>query len=504
MALKLLIADDEYFIRQRIKKTIPWEELGLTLSGEAENGEQALELMANDPADIVLLDIKMPRLTGIEVAKEISLKYPFTNIVILSGYNDFFYAQTAIRYGVKDYLLKPASKEDLTRTLCSCIDSIRQAKSESRSLSKYYHYEKCLAISGVLSNTLSLDDLREMYPEFKQISYTLYVSIYLTGNPEEALHQLVDLMREFGYHCEYAKESDYIFVLQMFFYEKKEIPHIGTFFTDFLNGQTEYCFLYIGKLFPIAEDWTPYYKRSLHRLISRYFTRIPDLLLEQDTTDSNLAFLDLLKIRQTMLSILNSCDESAFFQEIEELFSVIYEKHCEMHLSLVLMELFTIYQNYYQIPERLVISINDFVVDMLEEGYDLESLKAGVIAYGLQCMKKNDAIPSNVMLCKKLARYMEEQYKVADLSVALMADVFQLNPSYLGSIFKSVYNMSILQYLTHLRLEAAKNLLVENRLKVFEVAEAVGYSDVFYFSKRFKKAYGYSPKDYQQTAVHES
>lgn len=115
----VMIADDEYFIRQRIKKIIPWDELALNFIGEAENGQEVLSLLAKGKTDIILLDIKMPRLTGIDIAGYIQQTYPQTKMIILTGYNDFEYARTALRCGVIDYLLKPVNNEYLIKTLAA-------------------------------------------------------------------------------------------------------------------------------------------------------------------------------------------------------------------------------------------------------------------------------------------------------------------------------------------------------------------------------------------------
>ena len=115
MSLKLLIADDEYFIRQRIKKIIPWEKLNLIFAGEAENGQQVIDHLEKEPVDLLLLDIKMPHMNGIETARYIKEHFPSVHILILSGYNDFEYARTAIRYGVKEYLLSLIHISEPTR-----------------------------------------------------------------------------------------------------------------------------------------------------------------------------------------------------------------------------------------------------------------------------------------------------------------------------------------------------------------------------------------------------
>ena len=124
MQLNVVIADDEYFIRKRLIKLIPWEELNLSLAGEAEDGLQVLELIENNRIDIILLDIEMPQMTGLDAARRLSTLSPHTKIIILSGFNEFTYAQDAIKCGDTDYLLKPVEAVTLIDTLSRCIASV--------------------------------------------------------------------------------------------------------------------------------------------------------------------------------------------------------------------------------------------------------------------------------------------------------------------------------------------------------------------------------------------
>lgn len=117
MALKFLIIDDEYLVRERLKHIVNWEAEGFILCGEAENGELAIELIKKVNPELVIVDINMPKLTGLEVAGIISEDKMNTKVVILSGYNDFEYARSAIRFGVYSYLLKPVNKEELLETI---------------------------------------------------------------------------------------------------------------------------------------------------------------------------------------------------------------------------------------------------------------------------------------------------------------------------------------------------------------------------------------------------
>ena len=174
MKINVIIADDEYFIRQRIKKIIPWEKLGLTFCGEAENGKQVLDLLENKPADILLLDIKMPQMDGIETARYITEHFPHIHMIILSGYNDFEYARSMLRYGGKEYLLKPVSPEELEKALADCIHSVLQNRRKETILRLYQEYKKTQELESVRNNTLSWNEFCTIYPEFSEYRHSLF------------------------------------------------------------------------------------------------------------------------------------------------------------------------------------------------------------------------------------------------------------------------------------------------------------------------------------------
>lgn len=181
MSLKLLIADDEYFIRQRIKKIIPWEKLNLTFAGEAENGQQVIDHLEKEPVDLLLLDIKMPQMNGIETARYIKEHFPSVHMLILSGYNDFEYARTAIRYGVKEYLLKPVAAEELERALSECIQAIHFEEQTRHTLKHYEHFHLCSMLANIRDGVLSYSDLCVQHPEF-EIWHTASIAVSMFRN----------------------------------------------------------------------------------------------------------------------------------------------------------------------------------------------------------------------------------------------------------------------------------------------------------------------------------
>lgn len=496
MSINLLLADDEYFIRQRLKKIIPWTALNLNFVGEAENGQEVLDAFKKHTIDILILDIKMPKMTGIQAAEYIHTNYPMVKIIILSGYNDFEYARTAMHYGVTDYLLKPVDEISLKVSLEDCIKKINAANLQHMKMQKYYHYEKCTALANVQNGTLDIASLYSDYPEFKQITHSLYIGIYIFDETEETIHLFVNHLREARLQCEYSQETEYIYVVQIFFISGQTLQIADNILAEFAQNERQGFFLSAGNQFPLSENWQPHYKQLLDSLNQRYFSKgIHSVSMYEPPTES-IYIAELPKIRQNVTLFLNNQDEQGFCSYVEELFDFLAIHQNSNYLYSLVMELFMTYHIYYHVPKNQSQNISEFISSILDEEYILENLKNTTVQYGLQCIKNADASPSDVALSKKLMTYIQEHYKVPDLTVAKLADVYQLNPSYMGTIFKKVNNLSILQYITNVRMEISKLLLESNQYKIAEIAEMVGYSDVFYFSKRFKKSYGCSPKDY--------
>lgn len=501
MSLKLLIADDEYFIRRRIQKIIPWEKLNLTFAGEAENGQQVIEHLEKEPADLLLLDIKMPQMNGIETAKYIKENFPCVHIIILSGYNDFEYARTAIRYGVKDYLLKPVSAEELERALSECIRFIRSEHQTRHTLEHYEHFHLCSLLANIRDGLIPYSELCSQYPEFSKFTHTTYCSIYVSEQSHDAALKLAEHLRTHDFTCEYMQESESVYILQIFFSTEEEVGHIGSCFTEFISGQDRYSFLYIENYFPVTADWKPYYTRTLHLLTERYFSPESNICLRYSHPKCADFFDELQKIRKQLILILNSQNETSLTEYIDSLFLSIGQKKSSDYLTLVIHEIFVVYHIYFHIPENLAEPITEFTASILDTEYSLPNLKSEVLFYGLQCLQKTETIPSDIALCHRIMDYIGENYTDSGLSVSQIAATFQMHPSYLGSVFKKVQKSSILQYISDIRIHAAQQLLKEGTMKISDVAEATGYSDVYYFSKKFKKHCGCSPKEYAATVL---
>lgn len=496
MKLSLMIADDEYFIRQRLKKVIPWEELDLVFAGEAENGKEVLDRIAATPVDILLLDIKMPKIDGIDVAKHIYENCPMTKVIILSGYSDFSYAKSLMRYGAMDYLLKPIDPESLTSTLSECTQRILNAKEQYRQLQKYHHSEKCSNISGVLNGHMDIKQLLSQYPKMCEKKYSLYIGVFINDESLISINKLMALLHQAQIECEYFKELDYCYMIQVFIENKETITQIKTLLGHFLNDSQYYCLLTISEVFRLHDSWIEYYTLALHLLNQRFFHPESCILTEYKEAPFENAQSALSKIRRNILFYLNGQDTRGFQDYVEALFEQIKRKKNVDFMYLVVTEILLTCTIHFKIQTVSTHGIRQFVYMVIDEEYMLENLKDTVISYGLNCVDLTKAAPSDLAISKKIIAYIAEHYKEADMSVARLADIFSMNISYMGSLFKKVNNQSISQYIMTLRMETSQRLLETNQYKICEIAEMVGYTDAFYYSKRFKKFFGYSPKEY--------
>lgn len=179
LLIRVLIADDESIVREGLKYIVDWAVLGFSICGEASNGEDALEKIKDLRPDLVLLDIRMPRLSGTELIEKARDNGYTGEFIILSGYSEFKYAQTAIRYGVSFYLTKPIDEEELEKALRSIREKIRQQADKEHSFRQYISRAKAPVLTELLQGQEpdpAIDYLQMglLHPVYQVVIYEWY------------------------------------------------------------------------------------------------------------------------------------------------------------------------------------------------------------------------------------------------------------------------------------------------------------------------------------------
>ena len=501
MSYNVFIADDEYFIRQRLKKIILWDEWNLNFCGEGENGQDVLNYLSKNSVDIVILDIQMPIMSGLETATYIRDHYPNTKTIILSGYNKFEYMRAAIRACTFDFLLKPITQENLFHVLSDCITTIDKEKLQKDKLDKTSHYNINVSLIKVRKNLISYSDFLKEFPEFGKYKYSLFIGLYTQYYTHSKALELKALLQELGMYCEFVQESENIYTIQCFLETKKPISSLGSKLIQFVNTTTEYIFLSLNNVFSVNDNWDSFYYSVVKGLGHRFFSKCSNINVENTISNVYNFSKPLTSIREKIINKLQTQNKKEIIEYIDDWFDIINKEKNPTLLQYFVNEILLAIHLHYNIPKDLYEPVSSFCNNIIDEEYSLDALKGMIISLCEQCINQSEVLPSDKLLARKVAQYIDDNYTTADLCVSNISDVLGFNASYIGTIFKNTYNISILQYITKVRMKHATELLAENKYLISNVAEMVGYSDVYYFSKRFKKIYGVSPKEYANKSI---
>jgi two-component system, response regulator YesN len=413
----LLIIDDEPTVIQGLVHDISWEELGFGDVLSAGNGSQALEILRNKRVDIVISDIRMPELDGLQLAKQVYQNWPFARLIILSGYDLFSYAQEAMKYHVFRYLTKPTPYPILVECVAAALND---QKSQT---DRMEHAENLM------------ERLARLIP---LVTRNMLQKIIVDGEDLTA--------SEWGELREYIPFADNnTAVLQVFLRSgKQQVPDIEWLREQaFVQTQTkEFEMLYI-----------PLLMEGSLLLVSVW----------EDTLTAGM----LLDHWQKMADLLFPVDEHSC--TVQVVFS----------------------------PVHLLSESGDTYVKLIEICRKKSSGKQEQVVLS-GAWDRMDLRPHQMVIeAKKIIEHNLEQ----DFSISELAEKLHLHPGYISSLFRDSESVSLQQYIIRRKIEHAADLLREPGARVFEVAQRIGYSSPYHFSRIFKKIKSVSPKDYQRGAA---
>lgn len=533
--LKVIVADDEEKICQLILKLVDWESLGMEVVGTAANGLEALEKIRQLVPDVVITDIRMPGCDGMEMIRQAKQVNGSTEFVIISGYRHFEYAQTAIKYGVSDYLLKPIKKEELTSTLQKIreryLEKTEQLTFEERVrlvLKNDAGRLRTSYFSGILypksrgQESLTLDEINNQYHySFRPGCFQMICIKFdrIPSRDQKSLEFLADktsqladqVIREFCHDFELYVESSYVYMLLNYQEEeKKAVRHQIKSMLDgliVLESIMEGLRVTIGagdavnSALQIRQSLRTSRWRVEQRLISGAGTVIDcevqetaDLAESQLFYDFNAAMtkaLESLETEQVHL-VLQKLKRGLLDRENITGHEVLQmsKEVCNLYLFCMKNQKITL-ENESGFVERYNTGADDCdSVDALF-GFLTAEIE-GSFSKAAQQKKQEDNRP--IRTAKK---YMKEHY-MEPITLEDVSAMAGFNPTYFSSLFKKETGSSFLEYLSGVRMDEAKRLLRETGIPVAVVCEHVGYSDVKYFTKAFIKYTGLKPNEYRK------
>jgi len=507
--LKVAIIDDEYYFRQSLKSIIPWEDLDLELCGEANNGEDALELIQDTKPDLALVDINMPIIDGIELSSILKEKGIPTKIIIITGYSEFEYAQKAIRLGVNNYLLKPIVKEELITTITIIKDRILLEKKNTENIAQILRNR---LLKRLLKGNIS-DEYEDLLQYAESINLNLnegeFQVIILDINNKDNIeneifelfiHNTDDLIPAFVL----IDDSDLsVLILQIpdsKKFDNKYIKHSVALVGNDLK-EKHHCLVAggIGRLYNGPDGISLSYNEALIALKKRMIIGNQSVILFEEENENKLnRNLFSLEIKQSLFRELRIKNDSEVKALVKNLFSKLKEQKANEKLIRIyaynLMLCAIEFCNEFEQLQGEIEEINNTLID-IEGITQIEELEVFIFNKFFIIMKSlsdlNDRKSDNLIY--KMKAYILENVFDSLFNIQMISDHFSMNYHYTCSLFKNETGQTINDFITEIRMMKAKEYLKQEDQNVSSVAFLCGYRDQYYFSRVFKKYFGLPP-----------
>lgn len=535
--IKVFLVEDEMVIRRGIKNSIDWEKEGYIFCGEASDGELAYPMIIKEKPDILITDIRMPFMDGLELCKLVKKELPNIKILILSGYDEFDYAKEAIRLGVTEYLLKPISSGKLLEALNGVSESIRREKEDKDLVRKYMEemrenteHEKQKFFEQMIAGNLSMADALETGKKYEMnLSAGMYNLLLFRFTLGEENRKSGELLGEAEYAIEKLTERlEYVFEFQrgvegwafllMADNEEQMSERVKELSKDLEEIMKNYSTIaYFGgigqpvaRLRELEESF-----REAERALAARFTMelnriisVEDIRMAQnvDTLDDIeiTSFGEIEKARTMLEKFLNNGAED----EIDEFVDVYINELPEENLKSVLMRQYIIMDAYIVMMsfcekiegiEGEMQAQSEELKNSMKTSQTLEEIKNYIRMLLKKIIGVRDTISGRrysdiIEIAKDQIR---KTYMSDEISLNTIAAEVGMSPSYFSSIFSKEMGKTFVEYLTEIRMDRAKELLMCSSMKTSEIGYEVGYKDPHYFSYIFKKTQNCTPKEFR-------
>ena len=520
---KLIIVDDEFDVRNRLSQSIRKFDSGFDIVGMYENGLDALEGVTNLNPDLVITDIRMPFMTGIELIAKIKETKPLTKAIIITGFDEFDYAKQAIDLGVVGFLTKPVLNEDLKNILLKTKEDLDEEYFRNTNLANMEQFIKENLpiikendLHSMLTKT-SLDSkfYKKLEHDGINMDYKYFAVCIIDIDSESEKDDIdkheIDLLTvrknvseglQGRYFNEIITRNDAV-VCIIKSNEEITVNHLEKSF-EYVQMRTkkynDYTLSVGISNFYKNPNFKVMYQEALKALEYRntmggdeiyFFGNIHDLNQSANTIDDNeykdlsyaIRYKSLDEAKELLIELkkkVTSLDYmSTYAFNISNILNAIL-KSCDNFPMLYEDGI-----NYHQ--KLLDFKTSDDLFNWFEQLITRVRVINGEII--------SDNIQKNL---NKIINYIDSHYTENDLSLELLADKVDISVSYISAILKKEQNTTFVKYLTQLRMEKAKEYLKNPNMKIVDIAERVGFSEAYYFSHSFKKYQGVSPKEYRE------
>ena len=531
---RILLVDDEILVRDAIRENIDWESMDCELVGDCENGQQAADFVKTHPVDIVLTDIPMPYMDGMELSHFLHDNYPDIVIVIFSGFGEFEYAKKAIQYNVSEYMLKPVTAMELREVIKKMkekVDQQRKEKQKMESLTKTsqdYNKNALVIRSKAIEALVSCTrDVQESLDELEGMGIVLNASSYKVAVFDMDLYSDI-------HQIDMEKRQESALMAFVLFNVADEIVTGEKAGIAYQEGNNRVCILFMGnrnrefaaQIRDICQEiqqkvkevigievstgiggWVRTPGEALHshkqaeKAIELRYLLGGNLLIDTEDMKEERS-LSLQEPLRRMTDGIRTGNETEMNQALlviqEEIMNAKVDKsQACVCLQMILRHAGSCWEAVSPDNEDLFRK-RELLMEKITEQKTFKEAFTMVENYVCEvygsCSSVNSS--SGQRQAVLAVDYIQKHYMEPNLSLNDICSYLNISTSYFSTIFKDMTGGTFLEYLINIRMEKAKELLKNTTLKNYEIAEKVGFSDPHYFGISFKKMTGKTPTEY--------
>ena len=535
MRHNILIVDDEQLIRQGLRARIEYLGIDVDEIFEAENGLMALRLQEEHPIDVVITDIRMPDMDGLELIQEMQKKNNQIKFVVLSGYAEISYAETALRLGVKAYLLKPVSNDDLKAAFDKAYKEMEQTASVRQEVQmkkrmdrekQVYQQEK--ALNALFSSQEAGAVTREQLCKLCGYDEKMWA-----GGAESVLYLAILHINKESFEHQRFRPVDHELVRFMIrnIFEEIQAP-CEKLLVNSLSDTRQMYGIFIGddkkKLRMEVERIYLRMRSVLEKKMGIYLTigvsRCRSQLEGKETSEArqalkqriiygkaNIYFYEDIRIlgeQEFPVSQLHLLEQYIEHNEIfkvknlvQEIFSEeLVKKYGSAYLRIMWIRILNLLLHHYERRGRNAAEIEKMLqnYNLLDRIQSLQEIRQKIIEMVMECVSTESVADANARSKIQMAIGYIQEHFAENLTVNVLAEHYGMSPNYFSSMFKKEMSRSAVNYITELRINQARELLYHSELSVVDISKKVGYEDSQYFFRVFKKYLGMTPLQYRE------
>lgn len=518
--LKILLVDDDQVAINGVRLLLSKKNYDFEIL-EARNGRIALDILQDTPIDILFTDVDMPLMNGIQLAQKAQQLYPAIKIIFFSAYSDFSYAQTAIRLNAVSYLLKPIQPVEFYDVINRTIHLCQETREEEINTQKLHSLDDLSAkrdmelyLSDLFfhcemeSDAAFLDD-----PHFKQLENTVLQVIFLRSNLpllsslrenfECLLKKISNVPVEF-----YTISSNYGVITLDFSKGRKLLLNWDTWWTSFkqetskFNRELTLLAIRTKIISSMAEMISE--MRAIRRLLQlNYYIQETSLIRTEYEGTSSATSFQIERIVEDIHEIINRKEFHLLSEKLHTLTSALFFNHAYSSFYVKHLSLNIVQEMKKQLPKEYVASITDVEAQIIDAPnlLHIEELLQKMLQ-NLEDIQKQQ-LSSDNRYVHQIQHIILSDYS-SDMGLNSLAERVNLSVTYMCNLFKKKTGISIGKYIKNVRMDKAKELLLNTNLRLNDIYPQVGYSSLTYFCIAFKDTFGITPTQFRQQETTEN